>query len=269
MSTDNLICRVAGAQLFPRSLRLRYFMWPTIGLLLTVSLIPFTDTTYGWIHSMLRSLPLDEVFSTTRQITGVTVLGTIFLVFLFIAPSGLRRCSWWLAVALLLGCAVNSGVKELAGRVRPEFGIGIQQMSAEDDGYRRMKDFIDSHPGTALRLEQKDQWLLLKSGRPWGESMTVSFPSGHSMTAFCLAAFFSVLFPRGKWLWYLWAWGCALSRVWGRRHYIDDALMGAVVGHLSFLFASSWAWPGAIGSMAEDLLKKCHLISESVSEDAE
>ncbi len=254
MPEENQNNKDANAPLFPREVRLRSFILPLLGFILVLFMIPWTNTTYWPIVDFLRFLPFDEIFSTTRQITGVTMLGTIFLVFLFIVPKSTRHWCWWLAVMLLLGCAFNSVTKEVAGRVRPEFGIGITEMSHNDAGFTRMDDYISKHPGTPLCLEQKDQWLLLKQGRPWGESMCVSFPSGHTMTAFCLAAFFSVLVPRGKWLWYLWAWACALSRVWGRRHFIDDVLMGAIVGHVSFLLVSSWAWPGVVGSYLEKIL---------------
>lgn len=249
------VTQVAG--LLPRRLCVCDFRWAAVAAVLALCMIPFTDATYAPIHQFLNRLPFDELFSTTRQITGATVLGTIFCVFLFVAPPKKRLAAWWLGAALLLGCAVNSTVKDIAGRVRPEFGIGIEQMDERDGGYRRMSTYIADNPDTPLRVHRGDQWLLAKSNRPWFNSMTVSFPSGHTMTAFCLAGFFSLLFPRGKWLWYVWAVACGLSRVWGRRHFIDDTLMGAAVGHSAFLVACAWAWPGVFGAWVQ---RKLHLL---------
>lgn len=237
-----------ATDVLPRPLRRRDFRWPLIAAVSALCLIPFTNSTYAPILAFLQKLPIEELFSTTRQITGATVLGTIFLVFLLIAPSRWRLAGWWLGAALLLGCVTNSTIKNVAGRVRPEFGIGIVRMDDSDAGYERMSRFVAQNPGSPMKLEQKDQWMIGKPGRPMFNSMTVSFPSGHTMTAFCLAGFFSLLFPHGKWLWYVWAFGCALARVWGRRHFLDDTLMGAAVGHCAFLIACSWAWPGILGA---------------------
>ena len=60
-----------------------------------------------------------------------------------------------------------------------------------------------------------------------------SFPSGHSIACFTLAAFFSYYFPRGRWFFYLAAFAvAAVGRVMFRHHFPTDVLAGGVLGVL-------------------------------------
>lgn len=56
-----------------------------------------------------------------------------------------------------------------------------------------------------------------------------AMPSGHATTAFALALVLSVLFPRGKIMWWVMGCGLALSRVMVNAHYISDVLAGGLV----------------------------------------
>ena len=57
-----------------------------------------------------------------------------------------------------------------------------------------------------------------------------SFPSGHSVTAFSLAAALSILFPRFGVLAFIPATAIALSRVIITSHYVSDIIAGALIG---------------------------------------
>ncbi len=57
-----------------------------------------------------------------------------------------------------------------------------------------------------------------------------SMPSGHTTTAFAVAASFSFIWPRYKVLFFLAAILVALSRVALCKHYLSDVIVGAVLG---------------------------------------
>jgi membrane-associated phospholipid phosphatase len=57
-----------------------------------------------------------------------------------------------------------------------------------------------------------------------------SFPSGHTMEAFCFAYIFSYYFPRYRVFFYSWAVLIGIARVEGIAHFPSDVLAGAVIG---------------------------------------
>lgn len=57
-----------------------------------------------------------------------------------------------------------------------------------------------------------------------------SFPSGHALTAFSLAAALSILFPRCSVFAFIAATAIALSRVMITAHYLSDVVAGAMIG---------------------------------------
>lgn len=68
-----------------------------------------------------------------------------------------------------------------------------------------------------------------------------AFPSGHTITAFASAAFFTNYFPEKKWVgWlsYSLATGVGLSRLNDNKHWATDVLAGAVLGHYIGKFLS-------------------------------
>ncbi len=62
-----------------------------------------------------------------------------------------------------------------------------------------------------------------------------SFPSGHTMTIFAVAAMFSYLFARPLWsiLWFVLALMVGLSRIYLLQHFGIDVIAGAVLGIIS------------------------------------
>jgi membrane-associated phospholipid phosphatase len=57
-----------------------------------------------------------------------------------------------------------------------------------------------------------------------------SFPSGHSMTVFCVAVVLSVAFPLLTPLWLVLAFGLSLTRAMLTAHFLADVMVGAAIG---------------------------------------
>ena len=57
-----------------------------------------------------------------------------------------------------------------------------------------------------------------------------SFPSGHSMTIFCVAVVLSAAFPLLAPLWLLLAFGLSLTRAMLTAHFLADVMVGAAIG---------------------------------------
>ncbi|MDD3371907.1 MAG: phosphatase PAP2 family protein [Alphaproteobacteria bacterium] len=63
-----------------------------------------------------------------------------------------------------------------------------------------------------------------------------SMPSGHSTTVFALAFVLAKLYPKGKILWFFYAFMLAFSRVAVGAHYASDVVAGGVLGGLTVVF---------------------------------
>jgi len=57
-----------------------------------------------------------------------------------------------------------------------------------------------------------------------------SFPSGHSMTIFCVAVVLSAAFPLFTPLWLVLAFGLSLTRAMLTAHFLADVMVGAAIG---------------------------------------
>ena len=57
-----------------------------------------------------------------------------------------------------------------------------------------------------------------------------SFPSGHSMTVFCVAVVLSAAFPTLAPLWFVLAFGLSLTRAMLTAHFLADVMVGAAIG---------------------------------------
>jgi membrane-associated phospholipid phosphatase len=60
-----------------------------------------------------------------------------------------------------------------------------------------------------------------------------SFPSGHALTIFCVAAIASCAWPAWAVLWFAVAAWLALTRALLTAHYLSDVLVGAGIGLIS------------------------------------
>ena len=70
-----------------------------------------------------------------------------------------------------------------------------------------------------------------------------SFPSGHTATAVGFACALAVCYPRGRWLFALFAVLAAVQRMESQSHYLSDVLAGTAVGLLWVACNDRWpAW---------------------------
>ncbi|MFM8517332.1 MAG: phosphatase PAP2 family protein, partial [Nevskiaceae bacterium] len=63
---------------------------------------------------------------------------------------------------------------------------------------------------------------------PWS-NRGMGMPSSHTLVAFAGAFALARLFPRARWVFYLLAAGCGLSRVMATAHYLSDTVVAASV----------------------------------------
>ena len=94
--------------------------------------------------------------------------------------------------------------------------------------------FAFAHPRPATYFEQMG--AELPQTVP-GESLRRalnSFPSGHTSAAFALFVCMALITPR-KWapLWVASAWAVAYSRIYLSQHFLEDILLGSVIGVIS------------------------------------
>lgn len=124
-------------------------------------------------------------------------------------PRAARR-AWSLVGAAIAGGAGAEVLKLILRRERPML----------HDGAYGFRDFAD---------------------RPFSTS-GLAFPSSHTMVAFAGAAMLAQLFPRVRWVGYVLAAGCGITRVMARGHFVSDVVLAAGAGWLV-----SWAitrrWP--------------------------
>lgn len=73
--------------------------------------------------------------------------------------------------------------------------------------------------------------------RPWSERPLsgggLAFPSSHTAVAFGGAAMLAILFPRARWVGYVLAAGCALTRILAGAHFVSDTVLAAGLGWLT------------------------------------
>jgi len=62
-----------------------------------------------------------------------------------------------------------------------------------------------------------------------------SMPSGHTTTAFAAATALSLLLPKYRFLFFLWAFLVGFSRIALTKHFLSDTIIGALIGTLTAL----------------------------------
>jgi membrane-associated phospholipid phosphatase len=58
----------------------------------------------------------------------------------------------------------------------------------------------------------------------------LALPSSHTMVAFAACTALARIFPGARGVWYVLAWGCAVTRVLARAHFVSDIALGALLG---------------------------------------
>ncbi len=149
-----------------------------------------------WIHShpLPYSVPFLQVISDTTTYVSIAMVLLVLIIALVKRSKTFRMQFFKLVTMLIIVLGVTQGLKALIQRERP---------------------FI-----TYPSIEK------LSSG---GDS---SFPSGHTLEAFAMAAAISMLFARKKIIIpiYVWAILVAYSRMALGVHYPSDVLAGIIIG---------------------------------------
>ena len=116
-----------------------------------------------------------------------------------------RRNGLFILLSQGLTCIVTQALKFAFAHPRP--ATYFKQMGA---------DLPETVPGESLRRAMN------------------SFPSGHTSAAFALFVCLALVTPR-KWapLWVVAAWTVAYSRIYLSQHFLEDILLGSVIGVVS------------------------------------
>lgn len=142
---------------------------------------------------------------------------------------------WGGSVALIVLCAAvldPRGWRLVPFLVASSWGAGLIA-----DGIKLL--VARQRPSTAALelpvVETFAGWLPLASHAafpgPYGHAMQ-SFPSAHAATAAGLATALAVLYPRGRWLFAVFAILACIQRLEAQAHFTSDILAGAALGCL-------------------------------------
>jgi len=224
--------------IFPQPLTIGR-LWPA-GVAVVLAALASLDplTTWEFVYqSILRKIPGDEFFSTSKQFVGATMLLTLTVIIGVYAPP-VRRWLPMMVLGILLSSIATETFKQTFARARPPYGSRM-----DTDQIEWIYDYMKDNPEIALPMHRGDHWLGFRENRPYFESNYASYPSGHASSAFALAAFFCAAFPRLKWFWLLLAFGTAVARIRYRRHYPEDTLAGGALGWViaQWVFSRNWS----------------------------
>src|ERR1043166_202412 len=98
--------------------RRRALLRPALAVVLALAILPFSQPVAKGTHRVLVFLPLSPFFATSVQMAGLTV-AILTGCLIWLLDSRRRIAIIYLVVAVLTAGAVNSVVKEIAGRPRP------------------------------------------------------------------------------------------------------------------------------------------------------
>ena len=150
----------------------------------------------NWLHShtIPNSIPVLQFISYTTTFISIALVLMVLIASIVKKSKPILKQFYTLAVVLIIVALVSQGLKALIFRERP---------------------FV-THP----YIEKLS------------EAGSSSFPSGHTLEAFAIAAALSLLFSRKKIVIpvYIWAILVAYSRMALGVHYPSDVLAGIIIG---------------------------------------
>jgi len=178
-----------------------FFIYFGCWLALTSALLLFTSKYDSFVFiNHLRSFPADVVFTLFTDLGNGYILVPLALLFLY--KKNYRVLSGMLFSALIIAI-ISAWLKHAFNHPRPLACYG--------------KNVVETA-----------RWITLYS--------KCSFPSGHTETAFCLAAYLSLSFSRNKYvilIGFAGAFLTAYSRIYLGEHFLEDVWAGSIVGVLT------------------------------------
>ncbi len=261
----------------PKPFTFRHFLLFLIPAIIAIIEIQFSVQSWNFIYSTLLRGPLEFTtgyLHTANEFVGDLAIAAM-IIFIWIYYKEYRFTLAPYLLALLIASTVVSTLKITSGRARPPHGVRL-----EGDKLEEVVKYLETHDNPILKPEPGDYWMWFSKDRPGIDfidrvtkeedersDLTVgdfsSFPSGHSCSAFLLAAYLTLLFPKAKILWYVLAAMTALARVRLKRHYPGDILFGGAIGYISFHILFSQQWMFKVGYWVEE--KVCKLTGEKPS----
>jgi membrane-associated phospholipid phosphatase len=210
--------------------------------------IPFDatlhDLTFRYVNSHGTRLFANGVTQLGTAWAGTGLLGALAAVGYRTADAGLVRASLGGLAGVALGSAVGHMLKQAVCRGRPTLldGWGVGPLP------RAMPA-----PAGRAAAHRFFRWPCFR------DSLHHSFPSGHAITAFAVAAALSTAVPARRGLWLSVGVLVGGSRVLLNAHFVSDVVGGAFVG---------W-WAARLGAVLADRAVHVWPVGEAVqSEDA-
>ncbi len=84
---------------------------------------------------------------------------------------------------------------------------------------------------------------VMPFGKAWYSGEAASFPSGHATFAGGLATFLVLAYPRLRVVAWTMAGGCALARIFFRKHFPADVFAGLLMGYYGMRWTWDWLGP--------------------------
>ena len=177
----------------------------------------------GYIVALLAMVPLLVLYLDGSIRTYIVSLdgrpGITAARWVSAAGYGLLNAAF-AAILMAVGLLMGRPREAMAGRLAL-FAVIVGSLSVQ----RIKRLFCRARPLTEVAGQffavfpcfGKDSWLI-------------SFPSGHSVTAFALAFVLSLAYPKGSGVFYLLASMIAFSRVYLASHFPSDVVAGAALG---------------------------------------
>jgi len=182
-----------------------YFFIPFVIALIVGAYLLFTNEkgTFVLFFAIERKPVIDNIFVYITQLGEEVVYAAMALIFLFVR----FRYSLLIGLLGLLNLVISLALKSLFGMPRPGF---VYWMREYDGEISYIPDFYVS------------------------VSQTSSFPSGHTLSAFSLYCFITLIIKKKAWglLFFVVALLVGISRIVLTQHFLMDVYAGAICGVL-------------------------------------
>lgn len=193
--------------------------WRPAWRALTLTLIAFVAATFvdTWAyHHLTNPAVYDRDWGRLLRVMGFLGTWVALAVALWLHERGddrlgalAARRGWLLLGSAAFGGLLAEVLKLLIRRERP----------AVHDGLYGFRDFAE---------------------RTWSTA-GLALPSSHALVAFGGAAMLARLYPRARWVGYVLAAGCAITRVLAQAHFVSDVVLAAGLGWIvAWMLARRW-----------------------------